>query len=505
MDGTHPHAWCPPQYRRVFPLDNPRIFASKTPYPIHMKVSNFITHNGDFDFYKLNGTHAHLGTIQEWLADATGFPMPAPVDSAAIAGLVDIIRCAGCFALSIRYAHLLAMPHSKISLTHSFPTYMDYDRLSKIFEKVLLSYCKTKQTNLRSIGKSKQEREEFSYHVMVRIQSKTKLEHSSFFEYADDIDIGGLIPDEDDLEHAKTPPKKSKLLKLVNKSVDAFFDNDLFLSTNIFMKSAVGSFGLMVTSSLDSHRQICIAARGQPMSIAFYPDKGIVCYGSELAAVKAGLQFDRPGGNVPFHSNHGTSSTFSKKVTEECCRFDLDDLGGESVLIDWTSGQADIQTHQETRSSEKNLRSRVTPLCGNEFLLPLTPDFDDPIGEDIASIPRALYNIQENWKEGGLNRLTAWNLGRKLRERLKSQAAGRIKSGVDILLTGCEVSLWLAEQLASDLSKSFPKLAIQAASSNKLLGLMGQEVNITNASGVSSLYERGFELTACSYLPVNGP
>lgn len=218
------------------------------------------------------------------------------------------------------------------------------------------------------------------------------------------------------------------------------------------------------------------------MSCAFFPDKGIICYGSELAAVKAGLQFDRPGGNFPYQSMHGSSSLFSKNVTEESCRFDLDDLGGEIVLIDWSSGQADIQTHQESRSSEKGLRSRVTPLRGNEFLLPLTPDFVDPIAEDIGSIPRVLHSIQEKWKKGGLNRLTAWNLGRKLRERLMAQASGRSESGVDILLTGCEVSLWLAEQLASDLSKSFPKLTVQAASSNKLLGLMGQEVSTSTAN-----------------------
>lgn len=41
---------------------------------------------------------------------------------------------------------------------------------------------------------------------------------------------------------------------------------------------------------------------------------------------------------------------------------------------------------------------------------------------------------------------------------------------------GCEVSLWVAEQFASDLQKSFPKLFIKAVSSNKLLGLFGQEL-----------------------------
>ncbi len=195
--------------------------------------------------------------------------------------------------------------------------------------------------------------------------------------------------------------------------------------------------------------------------------------------MKAGLQVDRPGGNLPFHSKHGSSVALTASITQETCRFDLDDVGGEVVLLDWSSGEMEIQSRQESRSGAKNQRQRVTPLLDNEFLLPPTPRYRDPIGEDISCIPRALQQIQQNWKEGGLNRLTAWNLGRKLRERLSAQASSRSKSGVDILLTGCEVSLWLAEQLASDLTKSFPKLVVQATSSNKLLGLMGQEVRLS--------------------------
>ena len=197
-----------------------------------------------------------------------------------------------------------------------------------------------------------------------------------------------------------------------------------------------------------------------------------------MAAVKAALEFERPGGELPSYSKHyGGGYKLGKQMTKQTCRFDLDDLGGEVVLLDWSSGQCDIRTHRGPQSRNgQSVRSRITPLRDNEFLIPLTPDYDDPIAEDIGSIPQALYGIQERWKEGGLNRLTAWNLGRKLRERLTAQAAGRTKSGVDIVVTGCEVSLWVAEQFASDLSKSFTNLVIQATSSNKLLGLMGQEV-----------------------------
>ena len=59
---------------------------------------------------------------------------------------------------------------------------------------------------------------------------------------------------------------------------------------------------------------------------------------------------------------------------------------------------------------------------------------------------------------------------------LHSKSIERQSGTIDILLTGCEVSLWLAEQFASDLQKAFPKLRISAISSNKLLGLFGQDM-----------------------------
>ena len=49
---------------------------------------------------------------------------------------------------------------------------------------------------------------------------------------------------------------------------------------------------------------------------------------------------------------------------------------------------------------------------------------------------------------------------------------------VDIVLTGCEVSLWIAEQFATDLQKAFPKVRTSCCSSNKLLGLSGQDVAV---------------------------
>ena len=83
----------------------------------------------------------------------------------------------------------------------------------------------------------------------------------------------------------------------MRSATDAFFDNDSFFVSRTFLSNAKGSFGLMVTNSLDAARQLCVAARGQTISVAFYPKKGLICYGSEQAAVKAGLGAAMPGGD----------------------------------------------------------------------------------------------------------------------------------------------------------------------------------------------------------------
>lgn len=137
------------------------------------------------------------------------------------------------------------------------------------------------------------------------------------------------------------------------------------------MKNAVGSFGLVVTCSEDAHRQICMAARGQPMSIAFYPENGVVCYGSEQAAVKVSLLFDLPGGNLP-------QRKASDNVATQNCRLDLDDSGCEIVLLDWGGDRpkddlmVTVTAHQESKANT-SVHDRTTPLTKQKRVLTPTP------------------------------------------------------------------------------------------------------------------------------------
>lgn len=172
-------------------------------------------------------------------------------------------------------------------------------------------------------------------------------------------------------------------------------------------------------------------------------------------------------------------------------RIDLDDLGGEACLIDWGEGRAslspgstELQTSKVLKGAAsitlaqeqlqaKSFESRLIEITGNDLVLPLPPAVKDSVGADIADIPRALKAITESMD--GENAMPTYCLGKELMKRIKAYDKGTHNGTVDVLLTGCEVSLWLAEQFASDLHMLFPKLNIKTMSSNKLLGLQGQD------------------------------
>jgi hypothetical protein len=241
------------------------------------------------------------------------------------------------------------------------------------------------------------------------------------------------------------------------------------------------------------------------MSIAFYPSTGLICYGSELAAVKAGLSTPFPGSE---DDSHRLNESSHRDVDNDALRLDLDDLAGEIIVLDWGSRSyrnspvsrphRELATHgfmnglvtailyQETKTAANNdpqIFHRMIPLSRNAMIRPLREVSGDLIRSDIEEIPKVCQAIQDDFRADAagksLNRLTAYNLSRCLRERLEAHVAGTVSPrAVDILLTGCEVSLWLSEQFAGDLQKAFPKLRIQAVSSNKLLGLYGQDIAV---------------------------
>jgi len=157
--------------------------------------------------------------------------------------------------------------------------------------------------------------------------------------------------------------------------------------------------------------------------------------------------------------------------------------------------------------SKLPLFKRVLRLGGNPFVHPLPKlGIKDPVGADIADIPRIIKKIQDDWNEPSpnptpnpkpnpnpnpnqddwnepsrsLNRRTVFTLFSKIKKRLMQHEDGTHDGSVDLLVTGCEVSLWIGEQFASDLHNAFPLLKIVTLSANKLLSQLGQAFPVPN-------------------------
>ena len=299
------------------------------------------------------------------------------------------------------------------------------------------------------------------------------------------------------------------LRRLVEVACDRFCFADLLSAGLELLSGAEGSFGLVLSHSLDCAQDLVVAARGQTMSLAFYPSKGLVVFGSESAATKVGMGGDGEGASF---------------------RFDLNDVNGEVALLRWGATSegggldAEVSSAPGQRKSiccagaerdatvvftypgppqapsrallcvnlvpgeaspspaQSNIWRRRLRLDGNPLLSPLPAALQstDPVGADLLDMPRVVEQLTEDFdgKAHSPNRITAWTFTSKLRQRLRAHRAGKHDGSVDLLITGCEVSLWVGEQFAADLTRVYPKMKIVTLSANKLLGQLGQRLPI---------------------------
>ena len=445
-----------------------------------------------------------------WLERVNHSPCPSQVDSCGVAGLIDLVRCQGVWYKAVKFGYIFGV--SRQTLDYKVPAKADFQKAADIFEKTfakLSKECKPSRgmtpeeadeffladankdgrlsqeeliAHFTAINKDTMTREEVVAHVReivhkFDVNDDRKLSRVELFAY--DPGLRRAVIQSLKAELGKTgilglgDSESGQVVRFIEEAVAAFFDQDLMQAVRMFLMNAKGSFGLCVNSSLDAHRQIVVAARGQTISVAAYPSAGIVLWGSEQAACKAGINF------------------LGETNSAGAVRIDLDDLGGEACLIDWGEGLASIVPGSTKLKTTKVLKGtasvtlaqeqldarpfekRLVALTGNDLVLPLPSAVKDSVGADIADIPCALKAISESMD--GENAMPTYCLGKELIKRIKAYDKGTHDGTVDVLLTGCEVSLWLAEQFASDLHLLFPKLNIKTISSNKLLGLQGQD------------------------------
>lgn len=366
-----------------------------------------------------------METIQEFLEDVLCQPMPSATDSCAIAGMVDILRTKGCFSLSVRYALALGMSGCDMgnNSTLDLPKSLEgYEKFGVVFEQALEQLIREQMSAsgppakaLAAIADDETLRDDLVNIVVPLLQQQYEslIRPLVPFHISASSNLDG---GENGDEETGANKDSNSLASFARVTIDAFFDNDLLQTTKEFLANAHGSFGLCVTSSLDASSQMCLAARGQTISIAFYPKSGVILYGSEQAAVKAALNTATPGGNLQA-TVHYTKTNIDNPLDRCSARLDLDDLGGEICLLDWNKDGIASQDNfvslpnrclpvhtimnntvrlvlfqqngPSQPSKDKSLFSRMTLLEGNQFIEPLKDEAKDIVLSDIQSIPKS--------------------------------------------------------------------------------------------------------------------
>jgi hypothetical protein len=506
---SHPHQWTPPRQLQVWRVrDGAAAVATET-------CSMFITHNGDFDFLNLYGRERTHNDVAQWLARVLHSPPPAHCDSACVAGCMELYRTEGAWLPALRLAYQTAV-------AESFEEAFDYQAPSPAApnaapaERVLAALAATADTATAAFLRDR------AGQLPSGAASLAQLLLGAEAALADALAAAMAAP-ACDVDVAQRM-EASKLSAFATAAVDAFLHGDLFSAMRRFMGAARGSFGLCAACSLDSDR-LSLAALNQPMGVAFAPDRGTVVYASEANALAVRLADDEAG-------KGGATATW---------RFDIDNVAGEVLELRWAAppaGGAEAVPASELGDAGTGggspgeafwpflqqygcaLRLRVHNVRSGEGLTlgalrsggRLVDTRDNPYlasdaarrattmrsgagrcENDLRDCGRVLSELRRGWSAAGsLNGASADGLFALLKARAIEAAAEEAKPmakdnrlSIDVLVTGVESSLWVAEQFASDMQNMFPHLRVVAISANKVIGVLGNARGAISAAGFS--------------------
>lgn len=419
---THWQEWTPARQTRLWRLADDGRWLS-----IWQAVHHRITHNGDFETFEAFGDDLEVAsTLGPWLERALQLTAPALVDSARIAGMMDLLICQGDWFAAVRWAFL-----NTLAVYPQVPSLEALQRWTSHFESAFeacVGQIECGQTGSGWI-------QPFTEQLLVQLKR--------------DPLLGSKQDDE--------------LRSWIETSIAFFLRNDPFEAMRQFMDGARGSFGLVVASTTWPDRLV-LCSLGQPLTIGIDPGTRMGLYASEPSAVDAVLT--------------GQKGAW---------RIDLDENAGEIAVL--SSGDVRVTSLSLDRevSPEEICRRRhpYPPALSLQNGASISPGSDsrDPVGADIADIPALLAAIQDDWSNpGSANRQSAETLAQLLlakaaylsaKERVLQQNGLDVSlarsSHVDLLITGVENSLWLGERFATDLSLLMPRLHIRTLSANAVM------------------------------------
>ena len=465
VSETHWHRWQRPRRLPTWRIEDSRLVRRR-------RVSeNLITHNGDFLAWQAPWGWLTVGALGSWLAEVLGERHAARGDSPKIAGMLDLLNTQGRWGASLRLAFAMQRRITP-------PTWY-LQELTRIAEDVFARWVLPPSTTDAADPGPDDARK-----LTPAVVGCSSLADVYTANPAAVKQLGQALW-QASLQASRgwQEDTKGDLREALAHAVEAFFLNDLFRATRLFLDRAQGTFGLVATTSLQPGA-VALAADRQPLFVGAEPQTGLLVYASEAAALKVAGEPDAEGWTrpIPF-------------------RCDLRD--GDIALLQVGEGTADntitlVNRHRDDapvveRITAERLAAAARPTLGtaaddpgmaplswitladnplitcNSVKIGRRPQ-RDRVQNEMSDIPRVLALVRRTWDDPeSPNRYTAAAFAAEFFSGSNANNLGKAPTvisthaaGVDLLLLGVENSLYLAERFASDLARVFPYLRVEA-------------------------------------------
>jgi len=418
---THWQEWCPPRLAHLWHQDEDGRWHDRW-----QTVHHRITHNGDFETLEAFGQTVDVATgLTAWLEQALQQPAPAVVDSARIAGMMDLLICQGDWFAAVRWASLITLV--------PFPATLPVDALEAWTERFEDAFAVQVRT---ATGEGWIE--PLSQRLLPRLRREP------------------LLADHDD----------DVLRRWIGLAAALFLQNDPYEALRQFMAHARGSFGLVVASTTRPDRLV-IASLGQPITIGFDPHRRTAVYASESAAVDAVLAARPEAWRIDLDENAGELALLSSQSLRVTSLSEGQELPSETLL-------ARLRPYSPSKPPPAASTADRDPVAADIAAIPgLVASIDDDWSHPGSSNRQTLDSLGQLFITKAAHLLKKESV---LRQAGLDDSLAR-SLHVDLLIVGVENSLWLGEQFARDLTALLPRLTVRALSSNVVLKALQTDID----------------------------
>lgn len=555
VSELHPHEWIPCRKEKVW------LFNRETGLmEFHdMKVTMTISHNGDFDALQAFSQEIVVNDVGLFLERVLHVKNDCRGDSPKIAGMMELLRVQGRWAAAARLAWVRVALKSPLDvagckggegLTKSSPNTFPPPAFWNRWEMFLDSIWREHIGNI--IRVSIDSLIEHFKHFQIDTRAERAMVDAMFAALYEPSGRADMFNDESWMSISSHNGKRSSVPGQITSMlgisswpkeqvktflmtcVYSFLRSDLYTALTEFLSRAKGSFGLQAHSTLEPGC-VVIASRGQPMSIAYDHNSPLVLFGSEAEAlavpVDAGGQWlsnridlDSHGGEVvrigirrPLlqivsnsknasdknNNKMGSSSRMGRALDMSQSNYrragqrddPLSSKGDKNALL--LQSGIEIRFYSLKLAHEQSVHViRERSIVVASAPLPYDPTVD-LVKSDLAVAPEVLQAIDSAYNNP---KSVEWRTAQSLCEELVRCMRRRIRLNldtIDLLISGVEASLWMAEQWASDLRSVFPQLNVSTVSANKLLGLGSPSPSQVFFPGSESILERRIDVHTC--------